>query len=104
MRRKEPFRWAGPKRILAVACSFGRIAAGYRLNWPALAGLFAGQNRLAAAAGLAAIPLGMSSKLPPIVVARRPKPRDQAPRPEEAQPLRIVFAGKKYGVYRKPAP
>ena len=46
----------------------------------------------------------MSSKLPAVVIARRPKPRDHAPKPEQAKPLRIVFArkpGKKYGVYRK---
>ena len=48
----------------------------------------------------------MNSKLPAVVVARRPKPRDPEPRPDEAKPLRIVFArkpGKKYGAHRKPA-
>jgi len=71
-----------------------------------LAGLFAGQIRIAGRGRLAAIPLGMSSKLPAVVIARRPKSRDPEPRPDEVKPLRIVFArkpGKRYEAYRKPA-
>ena len=43
---------------------------------------------------LATIPVGMNSKLPAVVIARRPKPRDPEPRLDEAKPLRIVFARK----------
>jgi hypothetical protein len=79
---------------------------------PLLAGLFAGKSNSPAAGRLKSPWLG---RIPPgheletaadLVVARRPKPRDQASRPEEAKPLRIVFArkpGKKYWVYRQPA-
>ena len=42
-----------------------------------------------------------------IVIAKRPKPRDQAPKPEPAKPLVITYARKpprKFGYYRKQEP
>ncbi|MBV8096874.1 MAG: hypothetical protein JOY71_10140 [Acetobacteraceae bacterium] len=44
------------------------------------------------------------SKLPAIVIARKPKPRPPEPKPEQAKALRIVWARKplrKSGYYRK---